>query len=779
MRITPLRGFLLAQGVIVAALSLAPDDSWVHVLGRVLAGWSAAAAVVVGTRRQRPPAAAAYYLFGLGVFLNVAGTLVEQIVATLDPDAMLPTVAEPFWLAIYPCFVAGMILLIRRRGGGQLSTLVDSSIITVGLGLLAWVFMIQPQAQHFEASVLARAVQTAYPLADLVVLAAMVRLLIGGGSRSPAFRLMIAALLGLLAGDLGWAISSALGIDPGPVTRRVLAGTYQVVFALMGAAALHPSVRELAAPSPRAARLGPGLLLGLGAASLVAPGLLLWETARGDVPDAAAIAVSSAVLFLLGVGRMAELVRRIEDRTRELARRNRSARMVLDTVNEGLLRVARDGTVLEERSAAVDRWFGPFPAGTPFADHIARFDPRFADSFRLGHEALLEGTLPEALCLDQLPRQLRAGERQLTVSYLPVGETAAQEGLLLVIVDVTDQRQLAHQEAEQRERLAIFQGFASDRVGLLALFDEVDRLLEQIAQGDRATQQRLLHTIKGNTSLAGLAVMAQLCHAAETELEEGPAGPSSVGAVRQRWQELRGTLRALVADRGPEVIELGKAELERLTQELARGLPAGRAVEQLRAWQSEPVERSLQRLGDHARVLARRLGKGEVELEIEANGLRLDAERGRALWAELVHVVNNAVDHGLEAPDERGARGKPDPARLRLSARLDAGNLVIEVEDDGRGIDWEAVRRAAVPLGLPTETPEQLTAALLSPGVSSRAEADLVSGRGLGLSVVDARLRALGGAVEVESRAGQGTCFRLSFPISAPEPAAGYAESRS
>ena len=113
------------------------------------------AAVVVGTRRQRTPAAAAYYLFALGVFLNVGGTLVEKIVATVDPDAVAPTLAEPFWLAIYPSFVTGMILLIRRRGAGQLSTLVDSTIITVGLGLLAWVFMIRPRAEHFETSVLA------------------------------------------------------------------------------------------------------------------------------------------------------------------------------------------------------------------------------------------------------------------------------------------------------------------------------------------------------------------------------------------------------------------------------------------------------------------------------------------------------------------------------------------------------------------------------------------------------------------------------------------------
>jgi two-component system chemotaxis sensor kinase CheA len=278
----------------------------------------------------------------------------------------------------------------------------------------------------------------------------------------------------------------------------------------------------------------------------------------------------------------------------------------------------------------------------------------------------------------------------------------------------------------------------------------------------------LLHTIKGNTSLAGLTVIAQLCHAAETELEESPGpGPGpAIEALRQRWQVLSEALRELIGDRGTEIIELGKSELERLGQELTRGLPVARAIERLRAWQCEPVERPLGRLGDHARALVRRLGKGELVVEIDVSDVRLDAERWRPLWAELVHVVNNAVDHGLEPPDERRARGK-GTARLRLAALLSGDTLRIEVEDDGRGIDWEAIRRAAAPLGLPVDTTDQLTAALLSAGVSSRGEADLLSGRGLGMAVVNTRIRALGGTVEVTSRPGEGTCFRLSFPRSA------------
>jgi HPt (histidine-containing phosphotransfer) domain-containing protein len=770
MRTTLLRGFLLAQGVAIAVLAFAPDETWAHVIGRVLAGWVATAVVVVGVRRHRPPAAAAFYLFGLGIFMNVCGTLAEKIAAPWEPDGTSPTIADPLWLAVYPALIIGMALLIRRRGDGRdWTALVDTTIITVGVGLLSWVFLIQPQVTNGE-TLLGGAVLAAYPLADLVVLGLMLRLLLGGGHRALSFKMMIVALLCFLASDLVWA----MGISPGPVLRHALAMNYQVAYTLVGAAALHPSVRDVARPAPREAHLGRGLLAGLAVASLVAPALLMFETARGNVVDGPAIAVSSTVLFLLVLTRMAELVRRIEDRTRELGARNRSARLVLDTVNEGLLRVARDGTLAEERSAMIDRWFGSFAGGTRFTDYIARVDASFAEAFALGHEAWLERTLPAELCLEQLPRRLHAGARELTVSYLPVSDDhEGNQSLLLVIEDVTLRLQQARQEAEQRELMTVLQGLARDRAGLLAVFDELDRMLDDVASSttDLPTCRRLLHTIKGNASLAGLSVVAQLAHAAEAELEEqvgAPVAPlGSVLLLRSRWLVLGEAMRELGGDRGPDTVELPRRELERLGHDLAQGLPVARALERLWTWRCEPVGRPLARLAQHARTLSIRLGKGDLEVVIEAADVWLETERWRPLWTELVHVVNNAIDHGIEAPEERQASGKSARGRLRLAARLQHGGLIVEAEDDGRGIDWEAVRRAAAPLGLPTASDSELAAALLTAGVSTRAEASMVSGRGLGMSAVAAQAQALEGQVEILSQAGLGTCLRLSFPAAA------------
>src|SRR6185436_11993748 len=182
--------------------------------------------------------------------------------------------------------VAGMTLLIRRRGtGGDRATLIDSAIITVGLGLLSWVFLIRPQANQQETNLLGRAVLTAYPLGDLVVLALMVRLLVGGGSRALSFRLMIGALLSLLASDLVWAVFAQIGYDPSSAVQRLLAVNYQVAYTMVGAAALHPSAREVARPAPREARLSPLLLVGLAVASLVAPALLMYQIARKNIVD--------------------------------------------------------------------------------------------------------------------------------------------------------------------------------------------------------------------------------------------------------------------------------------------------------------------------------------------------------------------------------------------------------------------------------------------------------------------------------------------------------------
>jgi len=170
-------------------------------------------------------------------------------------------------------------------------------------------------------------------------------------------------------------------------------------------------------------------------------------------------------------------------------------------------------------------------------------------------------------------------------------------------------------------------------------------------------------------------------------------------------------------------------------------------------------------LGRYAAALAGRLGKGEIEVEIQAHGVRLAPKAWAGFWTDLVHVVRNAVDHGLETPAERERAGKAGRPKLRFSTAVLQRKLVVEVEDDGRGVHWEAVKNAAVKLGLPIATEEDLVRAMFASGVSTSAEVTTISGRGIGLSAVRRQVDDLGGYISVVSKPKQGTCFHFIFPL--------------
>ena len=125
----------------------------------------------------------------------------------------------------------------------------------------------------------------------------------------------------------------------------------------------------------------------------------------------------------------------------------------------------------------------------------------------------------------------------------------------------------------------------------------------------------------------------------------------------------------------------------------------------LRSWEHEPLAATFQRLGQRAAALAERLGRAPVDVAIVGGRLRLDQRRYGALFSSWVHLVRNAVDHGLETPDERAAAGKRRTARLPFGAELTPTHLELWLEDDGRGVDWEAIAAKALALGSPRRHP--------------------------------------------------------------------------
>ncbi|MFL7965354.1 hybrid sensor histidine kinase/response regulator [Pseudomonas kielensis] len=170
------------------------------------------------------------------------------------------------------------------------------------------------------------------------------------------------------------------------------------------------------------------------------------------------------------------------------------------------------------------------------------------------------------------------------------------------------------------------------------------------------------------------------------------------------------------------------------------------------------------------RDLGRSLGK-QVRLEIEGEKTQVDRDVLEKLEAPLTHLLRNAVDHGIEAPEQRILAGKPAEGLIRLRASHQAGLLVLELVDDGAGVDLERVRRSIVERGLSPEqtaaslSEEELLTFLFLPGFSLRDKVTEVSGRGVGLDAVQHMVRQLRGAVVLEQTAGEGSRFHLEVPL--------------
>ena len=183
-----------------------------------------------------------------------------------------------------------------------------------------------------------------------------------------------------------------------------------------------------------------------------------------------------------------------------------------------------------------------------------------------------------------------------------------------------------------------------------------------------------------------------------------------------------------------------------------------------------PVSRLFEPLPRLVRELSRRLGK-PVDLTVSGGETEADKDILDKLGEPLLHLVRNGLDHGIEAPDRRRAAGKPEMGAIRVAAHQNRDGVVVEVADDGAGIDAEAVRRRAVQLGLidaeraAAMTDGEALRLVFLPGLSTSAGVSELSGRGVGMDAVRASVEQAGGRVEIASTLGQGTCIRLILPL--------------
>lgn len=461
------------------------------------------------------------------------------------------------------------------------------------------------------------------------------------------------------------------------------------------------------------------------------------------------------------------LEHKVEQRTAELWLRNRDMRLVLDNVDQGFVMLSREGRMTGGRSRVITEWFGESPDGSDFAEHMHATSAHFAEAFGGGWMQLEAGFLPLDLCLDQLPKELRAQQRTWSFRYLPLFQDGTLDGVLVVATEITERLAHEREEAEQRELMQSFTRLMTDRTGFLNFAGEatamVGALRSRELEADVPRLLRTLHTLKGNAAMMGLQLVAEQSHILEEELSaEGRASDAQLEELGRRWQRIHQHLGSLTPP-SERAIEVPVPEFSALLSRLSKEQLPPELLEQLRSWRLEPALQPLERLAEQARSLARRLGKGELQISVRAERVRLDPLKWRGLFTELVHVVRNAVDHGIELPEARLAAGKPAAGQLVLGAQLTGGVLTFEVSDDGGGINWDVLREKGRARGLPCATEQELLEVLCTDGISSRARAGEISGRGVGMAAVKQAVEQLRGRIEVRSSE-RGTTWLFIFP---------------
>jgi two-component system chemotaxis sensor kinase CheA len=454
---------------------------------------------------------------------------------------------------------------------------------------------------------------------------------------------------------------------------------------------------------------------------------------------------------------------------------NRESRKYLDTIQEGLLLLDRQFVISEQYSLFLEKLFSTNDiAGKSileflYPDASAQADKR--EELEKFLEILFTKTVSDMDMILQLnPLKdvtLISGAREIVVDtvFHRIFEGARVVNVMVIFEDRTDivrvthelERERARSETELAHIAAIlragpraFQEFADQaeetvqtlesRIGRLEAGEGIDSLF------------RSMHSLKG---AARYLEFRSLEHAAH-EVEQALAGVRDATAAPGAGLEMR--LRAMI-DTIRQEIGAVRTLIDRFRQFAVTPGPV--------TGERGPgaFQELLESLKNMANDIARELSK---EVTFSATGSLQDEEMVRQLRDPLIHLVRNAVDHGIEDAMERLSSGKPHAGRLSLSFTRKGAETVVRVSDDGRGIDFPAVRARALQLGLikAGEQPSnaELTKLLFSPRFSSRGVASEISGRGVGLDIVREAMRVLGGRISVATRKGEGTAFTLRIP---------------
>lgn len=495
-----------------------------------------------------------------------------------------------------------------------------------------------------------------------------------------------------------------------------------------------------------------------------------------------------------------------------LAQSQGEMRELLDGLQEGLVYFNKEGCLTEERSRA-------FHEILPNSEHCSTLY-QLLSNYTTIDQATVDSALsllwPESndgfysdfeTTVSVLPNQLQIEShgmlRDVRIDYRPVvDEKGDYQRILVIVTDVTEQLHNELAAKAQHERVEKLAKAAANLEEFSYFIEEVSGLITRIhtnftaeridpnsaapsVQNDQAEPsqnhlqqvKRDLHTIKGSIGIHGFNLLATEIHTLEDWLTEErhrtdfSACLTQWQSIATKWQEEYEDIQTVLGLRtGHDRIFVDRAKLKKLQDEI-QSTDSAKLSHLFQDILRFPIEQMFEKYQSYLESLSKQSPDKHVHLIFASDSCPLSSQEVQSLDASLVHIFRNCFDHGIEHQSVREQQGKKAVGTIHIRAKRGGDQILqLSIEDDGAGIDAERLAAKAVACGVWTKdqveqaTQEEKIALIFAPNLSTKQEVSELSGRGVGMDAVKAALEKIGGSIEVQTKAGEGTLFELSLP---------------
>lgn len=469
---------------------------------------------------------------------------------------------------------------------------------------------------------------------------------------------------------------------------------------------------------------------------------------------------------------------------------------ILDNVGQGFIRFEEDLMIHSEYSLECTEMFHYCVANRKFSALLYPNDPQQAEFIDdLLRKILQPESVNVDLYLPLLPDEIEVSGRIIEIKYKISEAMKKKKSMIIILTDITEKRELEERMDEERQILKMVVKAMVNRSLFMEVTEGFDQFMFDGQENNWVFNEdfdenikyimRQLHTFKGNFSQFDIINLTEVMHQTESRLLsvlDGEAGSNdniaeSVDplALQAAYNKDMNVIKEYV---GSEflieddmfVIEKNRiVEIERKMQSILSEQECKILLPEIRSLRYRPIKDLLKMYPEYTLKLAERLNKAVSNFEIQADEVLVDEAKYQELTKSIVHVFRNAVDHGIELPDDRVEAGKDLMGRISCIISDLGEAFEIVISDDGAGIDLDKIRGKLIEMGIPEVlvaemSDDDIRNQVFEDSLSTQDEATMLSGRGVGLSAVKREVENLGGHITVSSKLGGGSTFTIRIP---------------